>query len=270
MDLLQSLSNQVSYYNKLIQSHSDWEFKGVYIDKGVSCQTKHHRKEYQRLIQDCKNREIDVILTKSISRFGRNTVELLKTIRQLKQRNIAVRFEKENIDTMTTDGELLITLLASVAQEETTSISENIRWRIKERFEQGLPYRSQNMYGYRWDEKLERYVINEHESLIIQHIFKSYLDGKTPAQISKILNHKGETTRKGYAFTRSTIHKFLNQEVYTGQLILQKTYHVGYKGKLILNTGERPRYIVEDAHESIISKEMFNEVQQVKAKEIYT
>ena len=262
-DLLQSLSNQISYYSEFIQNHTDWEYKGVYVDRAISGRNVKQRKEYQRLIQDCRNGEVDLILTKSISRFGRNTVELLKTIRELKGLNIGVRFEKENIDTLTTDGELLLTLLASVAQEESETIAQNIKWRVKEKFKQGIPYSPQDMYGYRW--KDEQYVVNPHEASIIQHIYEWYLNGHSPTQIAKILNEKREKTRRGNAFTRSVIHNILSQDTYTGRLILQKTYRVAHKGRSVMNQGEHTKYIVEQAHEPIISKEKFEEVQQVKA-----
>lgn len=262
-ELLQSLSNQVSYYSELIQNHSEWEYKGVYVDSAITGRNIKQRKEYQRLIQDCKEGKIDVILTKSISRFGRNTIDLLKTIRELRRLNVSVRFEKENIDTMTTDGELLLTLLVSIAEEESKAIGQNIKWRVKEKFQQGLPHSPQDMYGYRWQE--DAYVIELHEASIIQQIYEWYLNGHSPTQIAKILNEKREKTRKGNAFTRSVIHNILSQDTYTGRLILQKTYRVAHKGRSVMNQGEHTKYIVEQAHEPIISKEQFEEVQQVKA-----
>ena len=262
--LLQSLSNQVSYYNDLIGRHPEWEFKGVYVDEAISGRNASKRKEYQRLLSDCRKGEIDVILTKSISRFGRNTVELLKTIRELKQLNISVRFEKENIDTLTTDGEILLTLLATLAEEESKAIGENIKWKIKKKFEQGLPHIKQDIYGYRFKET--KYEIESDEAEVVKQIYTWYLDGLTPTFIARKLNEKGYKTRKGNGFTRSIIHRILGQEAYTGTLILQKTYHVGEKGRSVENKGERPKYIVENAHEAIISTEMFEKVQQEKTR----
>lgn len=149
-DLLQSLSDQVSYYNNLIQNNTNWEYAGVYIDNAVSGRSSKNRKEYLRLLGDCRRGKIDIILTKSISRFGRNTVELLKIIRELKTLNISVRFEKENIDTLTTDGELLLTLLAATAEEESKAIGSNVRWRVKKKFQRGLPHSPQPILGYKW------------------------------------------------------------------------------------------------------------------------
>jgi DNA invertase Pin-like site-specific DNA recombinase len=261
--LLNSLSNQVSYYNELIGNNSDWEFKGVYIDKAISGRNASKRKEYQRLLSDCRKGEVDIILTKSISRFGRNTVELLKTIRELKQLNISVRFEKENIDTLTTDGELLLTLLSTLAEEESKVTSENIRWKIKKKFEQGMPHIKQDMYGYRFKET--KYKIEPKEE-VVKQIYTWYLEGLTPTFIARKLNEQGVKTRKGNRFTRSIIHRILLQEAYTGKLILQKTYHVGEKGRLVENKGERTKYIVENAHEAIIPKEIFEQVQKEKVK----
>ena len=262
--LLHSLSNQVSYYNDLIGNNLDWEFKGVYVDEAISGRNASKRKEYQRLISDCRKGEIDIILTKSISRFGRNTVELLKTIRELKQLNISVRFEKEDIDTLTTDGELLLTLLSTLAEEESKAIGENIRWKVKKKFEQGLPYIKQDMYGYRFKET--RYEIEPSEAEVVKQIYTWYLEGLTPTFIARKLNEKGLTTRKGNQFTRSIIHRILGQVAYTGKLVLQKTYHVGEKGRSVVNNGEKTKYIVENAHEAIISKEMFEEVQKEKTR----
>ena len=261
---LNSLSNQVSYYNKLIGQNPDWEFKGIYVDEAISGRNTRKRKEYQRLIKDCKKGEIDVILTKSISRFGRNTVEILKTIRELKRLNVSVRFEKENIDTLTTDGELLLTLLATLAEEESKSISENTRWRVKKEFEKGIPYIKQDMYGYRFNQ--DHYEIEPNEAKVVKQIYEWYLNGWTPTTIAKNLNERGEKTRKGNFFTRAIIHSILNQEAYTGKLVLQKTYRNSEKGRTVRNHGERAKYIVENAHEAIIPKEVFDKVQQEKPK----
>ncbi|MDO4814272.1 MAG: recombinase family protein [Gemella sp.] len=263
--LLQSLSNQVSYYNKLIQNNPDWEYAGVYVDQAISGRTT-KRPEYQRLIQDAIEGKINIILTKSISRFGRDTEETLKTIRNLKEKNISVRFEKENIDTLSTDGELLITLLAALAEEESKSISENLKWKVKKKFEQGLPHNPQPLLGYRWDYETKEYKIKEDEADIVREIYKHYLEGKTIKQIIEILDKQERKTRKGNKFTKSVIHRVLGQEAYTGKLILQKTYRSPVKGRTIENKGEKAKYIVENAHVAIITKEQYDKVQEEKNK----
>lgn len=146
---LHSLAAQVSYYSELIQSRGEWEYVGVYADGGISGTTD-NRAEFRRMLVDCEKRKIDIILTKSISRFARNTVDLLNTVRHLRELNIEVRFEKERIHSLSEDGELMLTLLASFSQEESRSISENVKWGIRKRFEQGIP-NSFCMYGYRWN-----------------------------------------------------------------------------------------------------------------------
>ena len=203
-----------------------------------------------------------MILTKSISRFGRNTIELLETIRELKKLNIGVRFEKENIDTLTTDGELLLTLLAAVSEEESKAIGSNVRWSVKKKFEQGLPHSPQPILGYRWIG--DSYKIEKSEADIIRKIYELYLSGTKPTKISRILNDEGKRTRRGEKFSRLAIYRILSQETYTGKLILQKTFNVKEKGRSVKNTGEKTMYIVENAHEAIISQEIFNKVQEIK------
>ena len=259
-DLLQSLSEQISYYSKVIQNNPSWEYVGVYFDNSVSGRNTKNRKEYLRLIDDCRKGKIDIILTKSISRFGRNTIELLEIIRELKKLNIGVQFEKENIDTLTTDGELLLTLLAAVSEEESKAIGSNVRWSVKKKFEQGLPHSPQPILGYRWIG--DSYKIEESEADIVRKIYGLYLLGIKPTQISRIINDEGKRTRRGEKFSRLAIYRILSQETYTGKLILQKTFHVKEKGRSVKNTGEKTMYIVENAHEAIISQEIFNKVQE--------
>ena len=174
--MLHSLSAQVSYYSVLIQSHNDWEYVGVYADEALTG-TKDTRDNFQRLIADCKAGKIDLIITKSISRFARNTVTLLKTVRELKELGIGVYFEEQNINTLSADGELMITILASYAQEESLSASENVKWRIHRDYEQGiLPLSVQNIYGYQRtaDGGLE---IVPDEAEVIKSIYELYLEG---------------------------------------------------------------------------------------------
>lgn len=149
--LQHSLSAQISYYSDLIQKYPDWEYVGVYADYGISGTKTERRTEFNRMLADCEAGKIDIVLTKSISRFARNTVDLLETVRHLRELGISVRFEKEHIDSLTEDGELMLTLLASFAQEESRSISENVKWGTRKRFEQGIPNGKFQIYGYRWD-----------------------------------------------------------------------------------------------------------------------
>ena len=172
-----SLSAQVSYYSSLIQKNPDWEYAGVYADYGISGTGMKKRQEFLRMLEDAEAGKIDIILTKSIQRFARNTVDLLRTVRHLKELGVEVWFEKENIHTMSGDGELMMTILASFAQEESRSISENVRWRVKKRFEQGNPNGRFRVYGYRWEG--DTLVIVPKEAAVVRRIFQNFLDGKS-------------------------------------------------------------------------------------------
>lgn len=262
--LLQSLSNQVSHYSQLIQANPEWDYVGVYSDSAISGRSQAYRRDFQQLLEDCRKGKIDLILTKSISRFGRNTVELLETIRELKRLGISVRFEKEKIDTLTAEGELLLTLLASMAQEESQSISQNIRWRVKKRFEEGKPYIPQDIFGYRWNG--DEYVIEPHEASIVRQVFEWYMEGLSAPKIAKRLDDRGERTRLGNRFTKRVIYNMFDQEAYCGRLILQKTFRDQFGSRSILNDGQMAKYIVENAHEAIVTPEYFQLVNQEKKR----
>ena len=173
---LHSYSAQVSYYNDLIQKNPEWEFAGVYADLGISGTGIEKRNDFKRLLQDCEEGKIDIILTKSVSRFARNTVDLLKVVRRLKELGIEVRFEKEGINSLTGDGELMLSILASFAQEETISISNNVKWGIRKKFEKGIPNGGLNIYGYRWKNKKLEVVPEEAE--VVKYIYDNYLQNK--------------------------------------------------------------------------------------------
>ncbi|WP_192801719.1 recombinase family protein [Streptococcus agalactiae] len=262
--LLQSLSNQVSHYSQLIQANPEWDYVGVYSDSAISGRSQAYRRDFQQLLEDCRKGKIDLILTKSISRFGRNTVELLETVRELKRLGISVRFEKEKIDTLTAEGELLLTLLASMAQEESQSISQNIRWRVKKRFEEGKPYIPQDIFGYRWNG--DEYVIEPHEASIVRQVFEWYMEGLSAPKIAKRLDDRGERTRIGNRFTKRVIYNMFDQEAYCGRLILQKTFRDQFGSRSILNDGQMAKYIVENAHEAIVTPEYFQLVNQEKKR----
>ncbi len=170
-----SLSAQISYYNNLIQKNPDWEFAGVFADNGISGTSIEKRSEMQRLLAECEEGKIDIILTKSIQRFARNTVDLLETVRHLKDLGIEVRFEKENINSMSGDGELMLSILASFAQEESRSISDNVKWGIRKRMQSGMPNANGhfNIYGYKWDG--DELVIVPEEAAVVKRIFQNFL-----------------------------------------------------------------------------------------------
>ena len=260
---LHSLSAQVSYYNSYIGSREDWEFAGVYADEALTG-TKDNRPEFQRMLADCQDGKIDMVITKSITRFARNTVTLLATIRELRDLGIDVYFEKENIHTLSADGELMITLLAAYAQEESYNASENQKWRIRRMFEQGRP-NTGRMLGYRLKNGVLQIVPEEAE--IVNMIFNDYLSGMGRNLIVKKLIRMGVPTLSGGQWRENTLLKILTNEKYTGDMLLQKTYRLDHiSKKVMVNRGEKRKYFVESSHEPIIDKETFTKVQQELAR----
>ncbi len=248
--MLHSLSAQISYYNNLIGSRGDWELAGIYADEALTG-TKEDRPEFQKMLMDCRNGKIDMVITKSLTRFARNTVTLLATVRELKLLEVDVYFEKENIHTLSSDGELMLTLLASFAQEESRSASENQKWRIQKMFEEGRP-NTGRMLGYRLvDGTLQ--IVPE-EAAIVKMIFSDYLSGMGRNVIVKKLNRMGVPTMYGGLWRESTLYCILTNEKYTGNMLLQKTYILDHiSKKTIVNHGERDMYYVENSHEAIIT-----------------
>lgn len=257
--MLHSLSAQVSYYSQLIQNHKGWLYCGIYSDEAKTG-TKDTRNGFQRLMADCRAGKIDMIITKSISRFARNTVTLLQTVRELKNIGVDVYFEEQNIHTMSNDGELLMTILASYAQEESRSASENQKWRIKKNFQEGIPW-NQVFYGYHFENG--RFVIVPEEAKVIKLICEYYLSGMGLIAIEKKLNEQGFRKRSGKKWGTSSINDILTNYNYTGNLILQKTYRQDYiTKKKLINNGELPKYHVEYSHEAIIPIELFEKIQE--------
>lgn len=256
--MLHSLSAQVSYYSQMIQSHNGWEYAGVYADEALTG-TKESRENFQRLLTDCRSGKIDMVITKSISRFARNTVTLLTTVRELKALNIDVYFEEQNIHSADADGELMLSILASYAQEESLSASENQKWRVRQNFEQGKPWRGY-MMGYRYNG--EKYVVVPEEAAVVRSIYADYLSGKGLVAIIKRLNDNGILTQQGFTWHRSAITKILTNYTYTGNLILQTKFRENHLTKrTLVNNGELPQYHAENTHEPIIDIGTYNSVQ---------
>ncbi len=257
--MLHSLSAQVSYYNNLIQRTEGWEFVGIYADEAISG-TKDTREEFNRMVEDARAGKIDLIITKAISRFARNTATLLATIRELSSLGVDVLFEEQNIHSMSSEGEMILTLLASVAQEEARSTSENIKWRIQRNFEEGLPWGAL-LYGYKVIDF--KYYIVEEEAKVIRLIYELYLSGLGKEGVARKLNEMGYKTRMGANWSDTSVRQILTNYDYTGNLILQKTYRVDYiTKKAVVNNGERPKYHVEDSHDAIIDMDTWNKVQE--------
>lgn len=220
--LQHSLSAQVSFYSSLIQSNPVWEYVGVYADNGITGTKAKAREEFNRMIADCEAGKIDVILTKSISRFARNTVDLLNTVRRLKELGVSVQFEKERIDSLTEDGELMLTLLASFAQEEVRSLSDNVKWGTRKRFEKGIPNGRFQIYGYRWEG--DHLVVHEEEAKIVRLIYDNYMNGLSAETTEKQLAEMGVKSYKGQHFGNTSIRQILGNITYTGNLLFQKEY----------------------------------------------
>lgn len=262
---MNSLSAQISYYNDLIQKNPDWEFAGVYADTGISGTGIDARDEFKRLIEDCNAGKIDMVLTKSISRFARNTVDLLETVRHLRGLGIEVRFEKEHINSMSGDGELMLSILASFAQEEVISLSNNVKWAARKRMEQGIPNGRFKIFGYTWEG--DRLVVVPEEADIVKRIYRNFLDGKSRLETEREFAAEGITTRNGCRWSDSNIKVILTNITYTGNLLLQKEYiedPITHKRKK--NRGELPQYYVENTHEPIIDMETFQYVQSEMAR----
>ena len=259
--MLQSLSAQISYYSDLIQKHPGWQYCGVYADEAMTG-TKDDRENFQRLLDDCRSGKIDMVITKSISRFARNTVTLLETVRELKLLGVNVYFEEQNIYTLSADGELMMTILASYAQEESRSASENQKWRIRANFKEGLPWNG-TILGYRIQDGI--YVPESDEADLVRMIFELYNNGWGIYKIAKHLNQLGYRTRRGNLWTQGTLQKLLKNYAYTGNLILQTSYvadHITKKKKV--NRGELPMYHAQDSHEAIIPMEDFQATQELR------
>lgn len=256
--MLHSLSAQVSYYSDLIQKTDGWEYVGVYADEAITG-TKEDRPDFQRMIADCLEGKFDILLTKSISRFARNTVTLLKTVRLLKAYGVDIYFEEENMHTSSADGELLITIIASYAQEESRSASENQKWRIKKNFEDGIPWNA-HILGYKL--KNGQFVVVPEKAAIVKRIYKEYLDGAGLTQIAKGLDSDGILPLRGGLWNPNTIRRILQNYNYTGNLLLQKTFRENHiTKKKIMNKGQLPMYHATDTHEAIIDLETFQKVQ---------
>ena len=254
--LTHSLSAQKEHFCGLIRE-SGWNFMGIYADSFISGTETSRRSEFRRLISDCESGRVDLILCKSISRFARNTVDLLETVRHLKELGVEVWFEKENINSLSEDGELLLTILASFAQEESRSVSENVKWGIRKRFQAGnAGVRNKVVFGYRFDG--ERYVVQEDEARVVRQIFDDYLKGVPLRKISENLKNSGFRTARGFDFSHNQIKYIVQNPIYTGKIVLQKTFVKDFiTHKKVKNRGELPQYIMENCHEPIVSEEIF-------------
>ena len=256
---LTSYEAQLDYYSNYIRGHDDWEFVGMYSDEGITGTSTKRRDGFNKMVSDAKMGKIDLIITKSVSRFARNTVDSLTTIRELKERGVGILFEKENIDTMDSKGELLITIMSSLAQEESRSISENTTWGQRKRFADGkgsVGY--SNFLGYDKDFK-----VNKEQAEVVKEIYRLFLGGLTYHAIAVQLTERGIKTPSGKdIWGQRSVESILTNEKYKGDALLQKSYTADFlTKKMVPNEGELPQYYVENHHEGIIDREVWDIVQ---------
>jgi len=262
--MIESLAAQVGYYRTHIQRNPEWQYVGVYADEGITG-TKSARPEFQRLIADCNAGLIDMVITKSLSRFSRNTLDTLNILRELKERDVDVFFERENIHSISGDGELMLTILSSYAQEESRSASENVKWRLRKKYEQGEITGWCQLYGYRISHG--NVEIDNFKAAIVRRIFSEYLAGESATAIAKRLRIEGVPCEQGGQWKQFVVSEILRNEKYTGCQLLQKTFTKDHLAKRAQkNQGELPMYFAEGSHPAIIDRETYEQAQQILAE----
>lgn len=261
---LESLENQMEAFRYRLALHQDWELVKIYADEGLSGTSIKGRTKFHEMIEDAKAGKIDYILTKSISRFARNTLDCIGYVRDLQGYGVQLYFEKEGIDTGDAVSEMLLTIMASFAQEESRSISENVKWGIRKRFEEGREVKVP-LYGfYHTDDEL--FQIVPEEAAIVREIFERYVHGELPLSIMNDMSARGEKPPAGDCWKRLQIDRMLKNEKYAGDAVLQKTYiesHLTHKQ--VRNRGDLPRFHVTDAHPAIVDRHIFEQAQKIAA-----
>lgn len=259
---------QIAYYTDLINRKKEWTLAGIFADEGISGTQTKKRTEFNRMIRMCKNKKIDLVITKSISRFARNTVDCLEYVRQLKDLGIGVIFEKENINTLTMTSEFMIALYGSFAQAESESISKNVSWGKEKAYREGkVQFQYKYLLGYKKGTDGKPEIVPE-EAEIVRLIYTLFLDGYSMTRIKKILENKGYLTAQGKkVWNESLIRSILKNEKYVGDALLQKTFTSDcITHKVVKNHGERPMYLVTDHHVPIVDRDTYNRVQQELAR----
>ena len=264
-DQLNSYNSQKVYYTDLIQKNNEWVFAGIYADEAITGTQITHRADFQRMISDCLNGEIDMVITKSISRFARNTLDTLKYVRMLKERNIAVYFEDEKINTLTMDGELLLVVLSSVAQQEVENISANVKKGLKMKMKRGELVGFQGCLGYDYHPEDKSITVNKEEAEIVRYIFNRYIEGAGGSVIGNELENLGYKTKYGNStWVPTTVLGIIKNEKYKGDILLGKTFTVDPISKRRLeNMGEEDQFYIRNHHEPIISEEVFDKAQEI-------
>ena len=264
---LTSYESQIRYYTEKIKANSEWEFVGIYADEGISGTRVKNRTEFLRMINDAMNGKVDIIITKSISRFARNVVDTLKYVRDLRDKKIDVYFEKENIHTLNLDSEMFLTLYSAFAQAESESTSQNVTMGLRAKMKNGEPVGKVNPYGYNWNKETKELTINEEEAEIVRKIFNWYCDGIGSRIIANKLNEMGIKSPGGKKWSQQYVRTMISQEKYVGDLLGQKNYTISpLTHKKVRNYGEREQYRVKDHHEAIISREVWEKAQEILEK----
>lgn len=260
-----SYYSQIDHYSTFIKKNKDWEFVGVYADEGITGTQIKNRDEFIRMIDDCKSGKIDIIIAKSISRFARNTVDTLNTVRLLRDLDIDVFFEKENIHTLNMDSEMFLTLYSAFAQAESESTSMNVKLGYRAKMKRGEPCGSINCYGYIWDKNNKELIVNEKEAKVVKKIFKYYLEGYGSTVIANKLMEEGiPSPSGGTRWHPSPIKDILRNVKYVGDICGQKFFVENpISHKELRNRGQRPMYYVRNHHEAIIDRESFDKVQKI-------
>lgn len=264
-DQLNSYKSQVQYYTEMIKKKADWSLAGIYADGAITGTQVTKREDFQRLINDCMNGDVDMIITKSISRFARNTLDTLKYVRMLKEKHIAVYFEDEKINTLTMDGELLLVVLSSVAQQEVENISANVKKGLKMKMQRGELVGFQGCLGYDYDKETKNISVNEEEAKIVRYIFNRYIEGAGGSVIARELKNLGyKTKRNSTTWAETTVIGIIKNEKYKGDILMGKTFTVDPISKRRLdNFGEEDKFYIREHHESIVSEEVFDKAQEI-------
>lgn len=265
---LTSYNSQIKYYTEKIKSNPDWEFVGIYADEGISGTQVKNRSEFKRMIDDALNGKIDMIIAKSISRFARNTLDTLKYVRELREHNVDVYFEKENIHTLELDSEMFLTLYSAFAQAESESTSQNVKLGLKAMMKRGEYVGSPDCYGYDWNKETKSLDINEEQVVVVRMIFNWYVnDGLGCRRIANKLEEMKIPSYTGARWSTSSVSNMIHQEKYVGDLLQNKSYTISpITHKVVKNNGEKEKYYVKDHHTPIISRDIWNKAQEISKK----
>lgn len=267
-DQLGSFESQKLYYEEKIRANPDWVNAGIFADEAITGTKVDKRDGFQAMIQKCQNGEIDMILTKSISRFARNTLDTLQYVRMLRERNIAIFFEKENINTLDMNGELLLTIMSSLAQQEVESLSQNVKMGLKMKMKRGELIGFNGCLGYDYHSEDKTLTVNEEEAEIVRFIYDMYLQGYGTTTIAKRLTEMGKKNKKGeVSWHTHGVMGIIKNEKYKGDILLGKTFTTDPISKRRLaNMGEEEQYYIRDHHEAIVSREVWDEAERIRLK----